>query len=206
VTIGDVQVSGTTATATFSSPDADIARFECSLDGAAYVACASPKQVTGLAAGAHTVSVRPVDKADNVGPSVSRTFTIDSPAAQPSPSPSPSPSAGSSTTKDTVAPRVTLLSKSVRVSKRGTVSVKVGCPATETRCTIKLALQRGHSVVAHKTVTVAGGKTVSVTLQLTRALRRQLSSHRSVKLTAVLTASDAAGNKRTTKRSLTIRG
>ena len=74
--IGSVDVSGTSASVSFSSPDSDIAGFECSLDGGAFAACTSPKAFTGLAAGAHTVVVRPIDKAGNVGPTVSRTFSI----------------------------------------------------------------------------------------------------------------------------------
>ncbi len=69
-------MSGTSASVAFSSPDSDIAGFQCSLDGGAFAACASPKAFTGLGAGAHTVVVRPIDKAGNVGPTVSRTFSI----------------------------------------------------------------------------------------------------------------------------------
>jgi large repetitive protein len=54
------------------------ATFECSLDGAAYSACTSPVNYTGLADGAHTFNVRaiaPWGQVDNVGASVS--WTID---------------------------------------------------------------------------------------------------------------------------------
>ena len=53
--IDSVDVSGTSASVSFSSPDSDIAGFQCSLDGGAFAACTSPKAFTGLAAGAHTV-------------------------------------------------------------------------------------------------------------------------------------------------------
>ena len=46
---------GTSASVAFSSADSDIAGFQCSLDGGAFAACASPKAFTGLTAGAHTV-------------------------------------------------------------------------------------------------------------------------------------------------------
>ena len=74
--INSVDVSGTSASVAFSSADSDVAGFQCSLDGGGFAACASPKAFTGLAAGAHTVVVRPIDKAGNVGPTVSRTFSI----------------------------------------------------------------------------------------------------------------------------------
>jgi hypothetical protein len=55
----------TTARLTFSSPDADASRFECSLDGAAFNACNSPRSYTALAPGEHRFSVRAVDAAGN---------------------------------------------------------------------------------------------------------------------------------------------
>jgi hypothetical protein len=50
---------------------------------------------------------------------------------------------------------------------------------------------------------VTGGKTKTVTLQLNKATRQQL-QHRSLKLSSVLSASDAAGNKRTTTKKVTL--
>ena len=72
----------------FSSPDADVASFECSLDGAPFETSTSPKDYTNLGKGQHTFSVRAVDKAGNVDPTpASRSWTID--------------------TSDTQAPKVT---------------------------------------------------------------------------------------------------
>ena len=56
----------TEATLTFSSPDADVSRFSCSLDTGAFAACTSPKRYTGLAEGSHRVRVRAVDRAGNI--------------------------------------------------------------------------------------------------------------------------------------------
>jgi hypothetical protein len=52
------------ATFAFSDREAG-ASFECSLDGAAYAACPTPKTYTGLAAGTHSFGVRAVDPAGN---------------------------------------------------------------------------------------------------------------------------------------------
>jgi hypothetical protein len=55
--------------------------FECSLDGAVFSACGSPKDYTNLAVGDHTFSVRAKDAAGNVDASPSsNTWTITAPA------------------------------------------------------------------------------------------------------------------------------
>ena len=200
--IGSADVSGTSASVSFSSPDSDIAGFQCSLDGGAFAACASPKAFTGLAAGAHTVVVRPIDKAGNVGPTVSRTFSI---ASSQSGGGGGGAGGGNSQSPnaDKTAPKVTFVAKSLKASKKGAVSFTVGCPATEATCQVTLKLKNGTKTVASKTVTVKGGKTKTITLQLNKAMRQQL-KHRSMKLSSVLTATDAAGNKKTTSKKVTL--
>jgi hypothetical protein len=202
VSIDGTQVTGTTALLAFSSPAADLAGFECAVDGGAFAACASPKELTGLAPGGHTIGVRAVDKVGNVGQAVSKSFSIDGPAA--SSSGGGGSEAASAVKRDTTAPRVTFVAQP-RASKRGAVSVRVGCPATETSCTITLVLKRGHSTAARKTVTVRGGTTVKVTLQLTKAANRQLTQAHRLKVSALITARDAAGNPSATTKQLTLR-
>ena len=211
--IADVAVNGTTATVSFSSPAPDLARFECSIDGGAFATCSSPLQLTGLAVGSHTISVRAVDNAGDLGQAGTKTFTVDAPpaggggagggtgAAQ------QQPSGGSSSvaTVGKTAPKVTVVARSSRVSRKGAISFRVGCPKTETTCKVTLQLKRGSTTAARKTVTVKGGETVTVTLQLTKAARLQLTKHSTLKLSTVVTARDAAGNRKTTTRPLTVR-
>ena len=194
-------MSGSSATVAFSSPDSDIAGFQCSLDGGAFAACASPKVFTGLGAGAHTVVVRPIDKAGNVGATVSRTFSIAS--SQSGGGSGGGGGSSQSSNVDKTAPKVALVAKSLKASKKGAVSFTVGCPATESTCQITLKLKNGTRTVASKTVTVKGGKTKTMTLQLNKATRQQL-KHRSLKLSSVLTATDAAGNKKATSKKVTL--
>jgi len=58
-------VASAHVTILFSSDDA-AASFACSLDGGAYAACSSPRDLTGLGDGTHTFSVRATDRAGNV--------------------------------------------------------------------------------------------------------------------------------------------
>jgi hypothetical protein len=69
--------NATTATFLFSATDAS-ATFECSLDGAAFAACTTPKSYAGLADGAHLFEVRAIDLAGNVDPTpASYAWTVD---------------------------------------------------------------------------------------------------------------------------------
>ncbi|PZF81772.1 right-handed parallel beta-helix repeat-containing protein [Jiangella anatolica] len=61
----DVTTVNTTATFTFSSNETG-ATFECALDEAAFAACASPAEYTGLAVGEHRLQVRAIDPSGNV--------------------------------------------------------------------------------------------------------------------------------------------
>ena len=73
----------TSATIGFTSNDVD-ATFACALDGGAWVACTSPRSLTGLALGDHTFSVRATDPAGNVdGSPATRTWTVVAPPPPP---------------------------------------------------------------------------------------------------------------------------
>jgi hypothetical protein len=208
-TIGDVQVSGQAAKLTFSSADTDVARFECSLDGGSYAACASPAELTGLAAGAHTLAVRAVDRSGNTGTAVSQQFTVQAPAGPAANTgtgtPAPVASGGVlGATADHIAPIVRLRSASVRASKTGIVKLTVACPGTETSCAVSVRLKRKGVLLARKSITVAGGKSRTLRVRLSLKQRRQLAHDRRMKVTSTLTARDAAGNTKTTNKTITL--
>jgi DNA-directed RNA polymerase specialized sigma24 family protein len=71
ITAGPRKVGTAVATFEFSSNETG-ATLECSLDGAAFSSCASPKTYTGLRKGKHTFRVRAVDGAGNTDPTPAR--------------------------------------------------------------------------------------------------------------------------------------
>ncbi len=62
------------ASVTFASPDADLAFFQCKLDGEPYVQCKTPQEVD-VELGSHILLVRAVDAAGNEGEPDSLTWT-----------------------------------------------------------------------------------------------------------------------------------
>ena len=82
-TLGDKPaslVNSASATFTFSSSESG-SSFECSLDGAPFASCTSPKSYSGLADGSHTFSVRATDAARNTDSTpASYTWTVEAAA------------------------------------------------------------------------------------------------------------------------------
>jgi hypothetical protein len=193
VVISGVTASGTTATVTFSSPDADVVRFECSLDNGPFQSCTSPREYTALSAATHRVRVRAIDQVGNVGPVAERSFVISSP-------PPPPPPNG-----DNTAPKVRPKPRSVRVSNTGRFTVRLRCPSDERRCFIMLRLRYRGETIASKRVIVLGGRTANVTLRLKPFARTALLTRARLRVSAVTTARDPSGNRALTRTPMTLR-
>jgi hypothetical protein len=191
-----VAVNGTSATATFSSPDRDVARFECSLDGGAFATCASPDALSSLAVGGHSIAVRAVDTAGNTGDAASQSFTIAQPSGGGGGGGGGGNPGGSGTpTPDTVAPAIKVPTRAVRLSRQGTFAMTFRCPRTERSCTLDVQIERGGLVIAIKDAKIAGGKSKALTFRLSKANRRALAKAGKMKLRATVVATDAAGNR-----------
>ena len=79
ITSGPAAVTLATA-ATFAFTANEVgATFQCSLDVGSFATCTAPHTVDGLAEGEHTIAVRAVDAAGNVGLAVGYTWTVDGP-------------------------------------------------------------------------------------------------------------------------------
>jgi hypothetical protein len=111
----------------------------------------------------------------------------------------------SGATTDKTKPKVTLIAATLRATKKGAVSFTYGCPSTEKSCAITLKLKKGTKTVASRTFTVKGGKSKAVTVVLSKDARKLLAKRGSLKVSAVVKATDAAGNARTTSKAMTIR-
>jgi len=190
VTIGNPAVSGTGASIPFSVNEA--ATVACKLDGGAFASCASPAKYSNLAVGAHTIVVRATDARGNTG-SASRSFTIASSGGV----------AGGG--GDTTQPNVLVLGRSLKVSDSGVAKLRVRCPRSEERCDITVKVKKNGKRIARKTLSVPGGSTRTFRLKLSSSARAKLADLGRMKAKAVITATDAAGNTKTTTRRITLK-
>jgi hypothetical protein len=214
-TITAFTVTANSARAAFTS-NVPGTRFECNVDGAAFGACVSPAQLDGLAAGQHTFRVRAIDTAGKPDPTpAERAFTVLSgtgsngePPASGGESGGTPPGGGvlgaGPLVSDRLAPRVLVGPRRARVSAGGTVPLRVTCPSGEVICRVQLRLRVGSQTVAIRTLRVTGGTTRNFRLQLRRAARRRLARKGSLRVTAVATARDKAGNQATVRTAVRL--
>jgi hypothetical protein len=207
--IDGVDVAGAIATVRFSSADADVDRFECRLGAAvALLTCTSPKEFAGLVSGSYTVFVRAVDEAGNVSSVVERQFVVaDPPASGGGQGSAPPPSVADpdpGVVVDKTSPAVQLLTRSARATAAGLVAVRVRCPGDEIRCLVTVRVQHKRTSSRRKTVKVEGGRRATVRLRLPSATRSVVLARGGLKVTAIVTARDLAGNRKTVKRKLML--
>jgi hypothetical protein len=102
---------------------------------------------------------------------------------------------GADTTFRTLAKQKPLAVRTgaVRVRAAGNVPLRIACPATTTTCAGKMTLRRttgNHARLGTKAFTIAGGKTLVVTVKLSAANRRLLKRRHTLRVAVTLTGRD----------------
>ncbi len=174
----------------FSSDDPP-SSFQCSVDGDAFAACASPQTTVTLSAGAHSFSVRATDAAGNVDPTpASRTFTINDPASSP-PTDTPTNPASKPSNQFTIG-------KAKRNVKKGTAKLPVDVPGAGV---IVLAAKNVKS--ASKTAT--GASEVLLKIKTKGALRDRLKAKGKAKVSVQVTFTPTGGDANAQSRRVKLK-
>jgi hypothetical protein len=201
----------------FSSPAADVAGFECSLDGGAFSPCASPYATPLLADGPHAFRVHAFDLAGNVDPTpASRSFSVDTtmPAGPGTGTGAPTGASPASRRDGSVAIAI----RGRRLKLRGRRAVlRLSCPAAEVSppCAGVLVLKtaaklgagdrRRRVPLATARFSIAAGKTQRVALRFTKRAMRLLSKNRAARRTrAIVSVRDGAGNRASAMKALRL--
>jgi uncharacterized protein DUF4082/Big-like domain-containing protein len=224
-TFGEPVDAATVNTGTVRLRDGSGTLVPATVDYAAATRTATLTPTGSLAAGSlytATVTTGVEDAAGNaLAPARSWSFTTASASPDPDPGPAPGGEPAdkpSSTTKgggtdigalgtsagDRAGPRVRVSPRRARVSRKGVAKLRVACPKGEQSCRVRLRLRLARRTVATATVTVSGGRAGSVNLKLNASARRALARKRSLRVTAIATARDVAGNRATTRSSIQL--
>jgi YD repeat-containing protein len=112
-------------------------------------------------------------------------------------------------TADSVGPRVRPLARTLRMSKKRRVAVKIACPAGEQICTVRAQLKGLRGALRGRTLGTArtqlqGGRRATLSIALTKAAAKAV-GRRALKARVVITAADAGGNRAVTRTAVTIR-
>jgi PKD repeat protein len=108
---------------------------------------------------------------------------------------------------DRTAPVVRIGTRSARMSTTGRVTLTVACPASERLCAGRLVLgtRSGGTSVGSHAFRLGGGQRTTLHVRLSRSAQRTVKRHRRLPVRITATARDAAGNRGTARRTLTVR-
>lgn len=118
---------------------------------------------------------------------------------------------------DVAAPLVTVSPRTLKLTAKRVVKLKVTCPAGETRCDGSVQLRTAAKVkpasgsrrrvltLGSKSFAIGGGQTQSLTIKVGRSSSTALRKLRRLRVKALATATDAAGNRGDSASSHTLR-
>ena len=106
---------------------------------------------------------------------------------------------------DTIAPRVNVSRKAVKVNRSRLAGVRVSCPGGETSCVVKVELRRNGRSLGARRITIAGGQSRVVNVRLSRRTAAAVRRNGRLGVKAVVTARDVAGNSRRSTLRLTLK-
>jgi PKD repeat protein len=109
--------------------------------------------------------------------------------------------AGGAAAADAKGPNVRISPRSVRLSRKGTIALRVTCPAGERACSGRLTL-RG---VGAKSFRLGGAQTATLRIHVSRKAQRAVKRHHRLRTTATAVARDATGNAGTSRAVITIK-
>ena len=191
-------------TASALDPDGDPLTYLWSFDDGGPGDGASVAHAFG-APGRHTTTVSVTDPTGLGASAQAAVDVVPAPADPPPPPPVVPP--------DVVAPRFSILRRGLRLSRTGTIPVRVTCSAAEREpCAGTLTLASSKRVAPGRKIlqlgrgafSVAPGRTAIVRVQASKRNAKIARRLRKVKVTAVAVARDAAGNQATARRTATL--
>jgi PKD domain len=109
--------------------------------------------------------------------------------------------AGSGTGADAKGPIVRISPRSVHLSRKGTITLRVSCPKGERACNGRLTVRN----VGAKAFHLGGAQTASLRLHVARKAQRTIKRHHRLRVGATAVARDAAGNAGTSRAVITIK-
>ncbi len=130
-----LETSASFAFAKNSNEAQEVNGFECSLDGAAFESCSSPKSYSGLSVGAHGFSVRAANS-DGVGPAATYSWQVNG--------------ANTSTVRSLGPLKVTPGKKAVKRSRSATFTAKVSSVGNATADGIRVCVAAPSKLVSIK--------------------------------------------------------